>query len=185
MKQKAKTSKRGSPSLRPISPILLLLSIVALVLGIYYFDTARLSMRPFSISTAPLFSPIAARLRSPLFQRFDVASPYTRAMSSDNQVVTTSANTVDSDSFHPSSSSTSEPQGLPAPSDAKGIKLAVGEDGVKLDAMGPMVVNKDGTLSRIANWDKMADIEKQNTLRVLGKRNKQRLEALEKAQTGN
>lgn len=49
---------------------------------------------------------------------------------------------------------------------------------VKLDALGPMVVNVDGTLSRISNWDGMTEMEQKNTLRVLGKRNKQRLEAL-------
>lgn len=52
---------------------------------------------------------------------------------------------------------------------------------VKLDALGPMVVNVDGTMSRISNWDKMADIEKENTLRIIGKRNQQRLAALRKA----
>ncbi|UKZ80581.1 hypothetical protein TrVFT333_008343 [Trichoderma virens FT-333] len=51
---------------------------------------------------------------------------------------------------------------------------------VKLDALGPMVVNVDGTMSRISNWDKMADIEKENTLRIIGKRNQQRLAALRK-----
>ncbi|PLB33997.1 uncharacterized protein BDW47DRAFT_112941 [Aspergillus candidus] len=61
-------------------------------------------------------------------------------------------------------------------------KLDVSEGGstVKLDHMGPLVVNQDGSLSRIANWDQMAEIEKKNTLRVLGKRNKARLEALKK-----
>lgn len=47
-----------------------------------------------------------------------------------------------------------------------------------------MVVNTDGTLSRIANWDGMTEIEKKTTLRVLGKRNKQRLEALKAAGVG-
>lgn len=45
-------------------------------------------------------------------------------------------------------------------------------------AVGPLVVNEDGTMSRISNWENMADIEKQNTLRILGKRNKARLDAL-------
>lgn len=49
---------------------------------------------------------------------------------------------------------------------------------MKLDALGPMVVNHDGTLSRIENWDQMSEIEQQNTLRVLNKRNKARLAAL-------
>lgn len=35
-------------------------------------------------------------------------------------------------------------------------------------------------MSRITNWDKMAAIEKENTLRILGKRNKARMEALRK-----
>jgi predicted Fe-S protein YdhL (DUF1289 family) len=38
-----------------------------------------------------------------------------------------------------------------------------------------MVVNKDGSLSRIENWAEMSEMERKNTLRVLGKRNKQRL----------
>lgn len=46
-----------------------------------------------------------------------------------------------------------------------------------------MVVNVDGTLSRISNWEKMTELEQKNTLRIIGKRNKQRLEAL-KAREG-
>jgi hypothetical protein len=55
---------------------------------------------------------------------------------------------------------------------------------MKLDHLGPLVVNKDGTLSRIGNWAEMSEIERQNTLRVLGKRNMLRREALEKAGEG-
>lgn len=55
---------------------------------------------------------------------------------------------------------------------------------VTLDHLGPMVVNTDGTLSRIANWEGMTEIERKTTLRVLGKRNKQRLEALKAAGVG-
>lgn len=73
------------------------------------------------------------------------------------------------------------PLGLTEPP-AGGIKLDVGSgEGVALDHLGPMVVNKDGTISRITNWDKMADIEKKNTMRILQKRNKQRLDALKQA----
>jgi hypothetical protein len=57
--------------------------------------------------------------------------------------------------------------------------MSTGGSTVKLDHMGPLVVNKDGTLSRISNWAEMADIERQNTLRILGKRNQLRREALQ------
>ncbi|KAG9960314.1 hypothetical protein KCU61_g6708, partial [Aureobasidium melanogenum] len=74
-----------------------------------------------------------------------------------------------------------QPLGLPEPP-AGGLKLDVNSgEGVALDHLGPMVVNKDGTISRITNWDKMADIEKKNTLRILQKRNKERLDALKQA----
>jgi hypothetical protein len=43
---------------------------------------------------------------------------------------------------------------------------------------GPLVVNGDGTLSRIANWAEMSPIERERTVRILGKRNKLRLEKL-------
>jgi len=64
-------------------------------------------------------------------------------------------------------------------------KLNVGGEAVKLDKLGPLVVNKDGTLSRIANWEQMADIEKANTLRILCKRNMLRREDLERKSGGN
>ncbi|OAA35657.1 hypothetical protein NOR_07848 [Metarhizium rileyi] len=96
--------------------------------------------------------------------------------------------TVLSPTFYSSSSSSdtsSSPspnsnRGLPAPGDSTTATLDVSGDGttVRLDHLGPLVVNIDGTMSRISNWSEMAEIEKQNTLRVLGRRNKQRLEAL-------
>ncbi|XXG97433.1 hypothetical protein Hte_003734 [Hypoxylon texense] len=76
------------------------------------------------------------------------------------------------------SSSQKVPLPLPAPEAGDTTQLPVGGDGVKLDHLGPLVVNEDGTMSRIANWAEMAEIERQNTLRVLGKRNKLRLDAL-------
>ncbi|EIW76815.1 hypothetical protein CONPUDRAFT_157970 [Coniophora puteana RWD-64-598 SS2] len=48
-------------------------------------------------------------------------------------------------------------------------------ESVKLDALGPMVVNPDGTLSRIANWDKMTEEERERTLRVVTARNRIRI----------
>lgn len=71
----------------------------------------------------------------------------------------------------------------PSDGQAKQLRLDLGADGgVSLDHLGPMVVNVDGTLSRIGNWEQMTEIERKNTLRVLGKRNKQRLEKLRAAE---
>ncbi|KAI0270698.1 hypothetical protein BC834DRAFT_819318, partial [Gloeopeniophorella convolvens] len=65
----------------------------------------------------------------------------------------------------------------PAPSDAANdaMKLDVsGQSGaasVKYDALGPLVVNSDGTLSRITNWPNMTPAERERTFRVLAARN--------------
>ncbi|KIW06334.1 uncharacterized protein PV09_02797 [Verruconis gallopava] len=73
---------------------------------------------------------------------------------------------------------------LPAVEDAQATKLdaSSGYGTARFDALGPVVVNVDGTLSRITNWDKMADIERKNTLRILAKRNKERLDSLKAQQ---
>lgn len=55
-------------------------------------------------------------------------------------------------------------------------------DGVALDHLGPLVVNENGTMSRIANWAEMTEIERNNTLRVLGARNMLRLKKLREGQ---
>ncbi|KEI42217.1 uncharacterized protein L969DRAFT_84081, partial [Mixia osmundae IAM 14324] len=46
------------------------------------------------------------------------------------------------------------------------------------DSMGPTVVNKDGTLSRITDWAEKTPRERANILRILGKRNQLRLDDL-------
>ncbi len=55
---------------------------------------------------------------------------------------------------------------LPAVGDGTSSTLEVGGAALRLDHLGPLVVNEDGTLSRIANWEQMADIERENTLRI-------------------
>lgn len=45
-------------------------------------------------------------------------------------------------------------------------------------SLGPLVVNEDGTLSRVQNWDTMTQSEKDTTTRVLTRRNVARLERL-------
>ncbi|KAJ7742098.1 hypothetical protein B0H14DRAFT_2988794 [Mycena olivaceomarginata] len=54
-------------------------------------------------------------------------------------------------------------------------QLQPGGPAVKLDDLGPLVVNSDGTLSRIANWATLTAAEQANTIRVLAARNKIRL----------
>lgn len=68
---------------------------------------------------------------------------------------------------------------LPAPTEGGNVQtLEVNGKPIRLDHMGPTVVHKDGTLSRINNWGEMTEIERQNTLRILVKRNQVRLGAL-------
>ncbi|TLD10158.1 hypothetical protein PgNI_05578 [Pyricularia grisea] len=63
-----------------------------------------------------------------------------------------------------------------------GVKQLNAQGGsVSFDHLGPIVVNQDGTMSRVANWPNMTQIERENTLRILGKRNQLRLAALRKA----
>ncbi|KAE8241215.1 hypothetical protein A4X13_0g7516 [Tilletia indica] len=80
---------------------------------------------------------------------------------------------------------------LPAPSDIQEStttpSLNVASDTsstFKFDALGPLVVNTDGTLSRIHNWSSMTESERERTLRVLGKRNKLRMADLRATEEG-
>lgn len=69
----------------------------------------------------------------------------------------------------------------------KKLDLSENSDGatVKLDHLGPVVVNPDGTVPRITNWHQMNEYEKKNLERMLLKRNKEKLEALQKRQQEN
>lgn len=60
-------------------------------------------------------------------------------------------------------------------SDAVKLDVSQSAASVKYDALGPLVVNNDGTLSRITNWPEMTPAERERTLRVLVARNKIRL----------
>ncbi|KAG1657467.1 hypothetical protein FOA52_003003 [Chlamydomonas sp. UWO 241] len=55
--------------------------------------------------------------------------------------------------------------------------LNLGEH-ISLDHLGPVVVHEDGTVSRVTNWAELTPHEQENTRRVLGQRNKRRLEKL-------
>lgn len=73
-------------------------------------------------------------------------------------------------------------QGLPAPGEGTPVTLDVSGEGstVRLAELGPLVVNADGTVARITNWREMTDAERETTVRMVGRRNKQRLDALKK-----
>lgn len=62
--------------------------------------------------------------------------------------------------------------------DTKGHSIAVGGEGVQLDHLGPMVINSDGTISRISNWDKLTEPEKSRTIRLVTQRNAMRVQKL-------
>ncbi|KAI4866542.1 hypothetical protein F4820DRAFT_245584 [Hypoxylon rubiginosum] len=117
--------------------------------------------------------------RTLLHHRPHLPSP--RAMSSANsqQQTATNASPAQDQNAQHESSSQKVPLPLPEPGQTGDTtQIPVGGDGVKLDHLGPLVVNENGTMSRIANWAEMAEIERQNTLRILGKRNRLRLDAL-------
>ncbi|KAI0027607.1 hypothetical protein K488DRAFT_30158, partial [Vararia minispora EC-137] len=56
--------------------------------------------------------------------------------------------------------------------DVRQSEMVVNGRAVQLDALGPVVLNTDGTVSRITNWQEMTEDEKLRTLRVLVARNK-------------
>ncbi|KAG8750148.1 hypothetical protein FRC12_009808 [Ceratobasidium sp. 428] len=76
---------------------------------------------------------------------------------------------------------------LPAPGegttgDSDVTTLEVGGQSISFDKLGPMIVNSDGTLSRISNWQELTPAEQKNTIRVLSKRNQLRVATVSKAQ---
>lgn len=103
--------------------------------------------------------------------------------------------TVDTDTFHPKEPDPADTareavggEGLPAPDpngDPSIPKLDVNGGTIAMDAMGPVVVNEDGSLSRIANWPMLTDREKEVTQRRIAKRNKERLDRLREAAKEN
>ena len=57
--------------------------------------------------------------------------------------------------------------------------VTVGGAPVLVDSLGPIVLNKDGSFSRISNWLQMADGEQARTLKLVAKRNLKRRKKLE------
>ena len=48
----------------------------------------------------------------------------------------------------------------------------------KLEGLGPIILNSDGTMGRIPNWSEYTDTEKEQAIRLISARNKKRKEAL-------
>eukprot|EP00658_Telonema_sp_P-2_P025838 TRINITY_DN20412_c0_g1_i1.p1 TRINITY_DN20412_c0_g1~~TRINITY_DN20412_c0_g1_i1.p1 ORF type:complete len:113 (+),score=21.88 TRINITY_DN20412_c0_g1_i1:208-546(+) len=76
------------------------------------------------------------------------------------------------------SSPASGAEGLPASApDASSLDMSQ----TILEKIGPLVIHKDGTSSRVADWGKMDEFDRQRTLRIITARNKKRLQALKRA----
>ena len=58
-------------------------------------------------------------------------------------------------------------------------KIEVGGSAVKFDDLGPIIINEDGTMRRIANWHLLTDLEKEVTQRRITKRNQERIKAIQ------
>lgn len=134
-------------------------------------DTVMRLLKPFS--TLPLRSNTTTSRRA--FASFisrpaAIEVPSTsKSMASDQQ-----SNLASNEGKHPLF--------LPAPpvdGETMQMDMSSGQGTINMAHLGPMVVNKDGTISSISNWDQMTEAEQANTLKVLGKRNKARREALQ------
>lgn len=57
-------------------------------------------------------------------------------------------------------------------------KLETNGNHIKFDNLGPVIVNKDGTLSRIINWNEMTESERTATSKRITSRNQERKKKL-------
>mmetsp|Transcript_4396 Transcript_4396/g.12339 ORF Transcript_4396/g.12339 Transcript_4396/m.12339 type:complete len:110 (-) Transcript_4396:117-446(-) len=73
------------------------------------------------------------------------------------------------------------PAGDPG-SQQQAVEQDIGGASIKMDSLGPVIVNSDGTISRITNWDIMTEHEKKVALKRIAKRNNERKEALATAE---
>ncbi|KAI1750600.1 hypothetical protein F4782DRAFT_243159 [Xylaria castorea] len=146
--------------------------------SLVFSTTTTQAQRPLVQLSLPLSRVFAS-------SRFSYSSSHSPSSPTMDTIETKTEN---NNGTQPESQISSNSAHLPAlPStDSATSTLEVGGAALRLDHLGPLVVNEDGTLSRIANWEKMADIERENTVRILGKRNKMRLAKLQAAkESGN
>ena len=62
-------------------------------------------------------------------------------------------------------------------------QVEVGGEAVSMSELGPIIINADGTMRRIRNWDQLTQREKDATISKISKRNKIRLEKLRESQS--
>ena len=169
------------PQIRLVGYLSVVVAVIALVL---------FQLFPHPAESASIELPASIQHMFQRLTRLVYPGPLSAAKNS-NQLLSNTArlNKRIMSSSQPSSApadSESNAQGVPLPLPAPGeeaTKLDVSSgEAVKLDHLGPIVVNTDGSLSRIANWEQMTEIERKNTLRIVSKRNKLRMEALQKAE---
>jgi hypothetical protein len=65
-----------------------------------------------------------------------------------------------------------------APDDMPTLDLASGGS-IKLESLGPIILNTDGTTRRISNWDQLSPHEQEVSWRRIRTRNEQRRKILE------
>mmetsp|Transcript_4428 Transcript_4428/g.8224 ORF Transcript_4428/g.8224 Transcript_4428/m.8224 type:complete len:122 (-) Transcript_4428:2530-2895(-) len=93
-----------------------------------------------------------------------------------NQIVSVSNSTA----LRVSSSGSSSPSTTPSatPSSSAFDDATTEESEASLEMLGPIVLNTDGTMSRISNWREMTSAERESAKRLIAKRNKSRKAAL-------
>lgn len=143
-----------------------------------YRRAAQLFFAPASIPRATFQSRSSTATTTTTTRLFSHTSSTNMAANSDPKTQQEASSSTENSTTNADSSPLALP---PAEEDAQKLDVSGSGSSVKLDHLGPLVVNRDGTLSRIANWDKMTEIEKKNTLRILGKRNQLRRDALNAA----
>jgi hypothetical protein len=71
---------------------------------------------------------------------------------------------------------------LPPPDPESGLpSIQLGET-ISFEQFGPMILNTDGSIRRIANWDILTEHEKEVSWRRISKRNEERRQVLLKRQ---
>ena len=58
--------------------------------------------------------------------------------------------------------------------------LTLDGDALTFERLGPMIINTDGTIRRIANWDILSPQEKESSWRLISARNRKRVEELKR-----